>query len=151
MTEIVPFSEKECESGRVRLVDGTTTEGRVEVCVNGTWGTVCSRNWNVRHGRVVCRQLGLPSAGIYDKHNSYHSVVPSSTLTLVPRLFTYASHGEGDGPIHMAYLDCTGHENSLLDCSYNDAQHHTCGHQEDASLECSGKKCQKIHRKYNNF
>ena len=71
MTQIVPFSEKECESGRVRLVDGTTTEGRVEVCVNGTWGTVCSRNWNVRHGRVVCRQLGLPSAGMT---NTIHTI-----------------------------------------------------------------------------
>ena len=34
-------------------------EGRVEVCVNQMWGTVCNNQWSPAHTRVVCRYLGF--------------------------------------------------------------------------------------------
>ena len=54
-----------CEDGALRL-DGsaaTAMSGRVEICFNETWGTVCDSFWSVNDGRVTCRQLGFSRLG----------------------------------------------------------------------------------------
>ena len=65
----------DCDDGDIRLVGGSTQyEGRVEVCINKVWGTVCSTRysswwwnykyyWGIPDSNVVCRQLGHMKLG----------------------------------------------------------------------------------------
>ena len=55
-----------CDDGDLRLVDGNTTrEGRVEICYDNVYGTVCDDQWGPLDAAVACRQLGFSDAGIY--------------------------------------------------------------------------------------
>lgn len=53
-----------CTDGEARLVGGpTANKGRLEVCRNQVWATVCSSYFGNDESRVVCGQLGFQRYG----------------------------------------------------------------------------------------
>ncbi|ORU94766.1 MAG: hypothetical protein A6F71_09615 [Cycloclasticus sp. symbiont of Poecilosclerida sp. M] len=47
-----------CTTGAVRLENGTTLlEGRVEVCVNNAWGTICHDTFSEEEAVIICNLL----------------------------------------------------------------------------------------------
>ena len=113
------YNISECTSGSIRLVGGLKKyEGRVEVCVNNTWGTVCDDSWNTAHAQVVCRQLGYPVSNAIPFRSSYF--------------------GPGNSSIYMDNIICYGNEPSLFSCIYN--SNHNCTHSKDAGVRCDYSK-----------
>ncbi len=104
-----------CVTNDVRLIGASEPhEGRVEVCMNNVWGSVCDDQWGVPDATVVCRQAGF------------------STRGAIPR--TDAFFGAGSGSIFLDDVACVGSEERLTDCRAT--SNHNCVHAEDAGVTC---------------
>lgn len=105
---------------RLRLVSGSSHfEGRVEVNHDGVWGTICDDSWDINDAQVVCRELLLGDAG---------------------EAVSYGILGRGSElqPIWLSMLKCNGNETQLENCLHNGWGNHSCSHDEDAGVRCTG-------------
>eukprot|EP00731_Ephydatia_muelleri_P031789 Em0023g296a len=113
------FNCTACQDGTVVLVNGTSSNmGRVEICYNQTFGTICDDFWNELDAAVVCRQLNLTTTG----------------AVAVPRSY----FGAGNGQIFLDNVKCVGTEGSVLQCQHNPIGMHNCYSNEIAGVICGG-------------
>ena len=136
-------SSGNCTYGDVRLEGGSDQyEGRVEVCINDQWGTVCDDFWDSTDATVICKQLGYAYTGskcIICRHcrlimNSSSSV----TVYVGGRAYTNAYFGAGSGPIFLDDVQCTSTASKLLECPSRPILSHNCLHSADAGVGCEG-------------
>ena len=128
-----------CTHGNIRLVNGSTPhEGRVEICVNGEWGTVCGYSWDRRDAQVVCRQLGYdPTCKLV-----FFSIYIVLTVDILGASF-YRSSQFGDGNLQQLIWNVrcsySGSETSLLSCSYQYNPSSSCYYGRTAGVRCYSK------------
>ena len=129
-------SETECIPGDAKLVGGSkVNEGRVEVCIDGFWGTVCEEGWDDEDASVICQQLGLSATGNYTTR--YYII----TITECEVLFVLSANpalgfGEGRGPV-ISHLSCTSRESNISQCGWRIGTS-DCHHGRDVAITCEG-------------
>lgn len=99
-----------------RLSGGNSSAGRVEILVNGVYGTVCDDNFNNNAAKVVCRSLGQP----------WQNAVPTSRFPVGDKLEMILFDG----------FSCNGNEVNINSCSHNGFGNHNCDHAEDIGVIC---------------
>ena len=139
------FSVASCEHGTLRLLVGDDdnsfylnenelesyyfikdelARGRVEICMGGTWSTVCDDFWDNQDASVVCRQLGFS---------------PYGAVAVTSELFS-----ENTLPHSISVIECGGNEDSVLDCSHSTVTSDGCGGSEDAGVVCQGEVAEDV-------
>ena len=124
--------EGNCTQGDIRISDDSFTsgqhqetgrefaQGRVEICINNAWGTICRDSYfdSVDAG-VLCQQLGGYSREPVEVY----------------------SNSSGSGPIFLDRLGCSSDDLTLLDCQLSSPlgiADRSCDHSNDVSVQCFG-------------
>ena len=62
-----------CADGDALLVNGSVpSEGRVEICYNNIYGTICDDHWNKLDAQVICAQANLSSESEHLRFTKSH-------------------------------------------------------------------------------
>ena len=123
------------EEGEFRLVNGSSAnEGRLEVCHDQKWGTICDDYWTTEEATVACRDLGYTNGA-----ESGGVKFLASGNGGIP----YFGAAASSVPIWLDDIQCSGDESSLLDCEVaggglvsNAWGESNCKHTEDVGMRC---------------
>ena len=129
-------SDTTCVDDTIHLVGGRSVkEGRVQICHNGQWYSICSDNWSDMGAEadVICSTLGY-SAELGQKFNVallQEKHIDSFTTVSVMASFDYES-----SPILPKDIKCFGYEPTLSNCIFTNYDPNKC--QQVAGLICEG-------------
>ena len=125
--------------GEVRLMGGESElEGRVEVCYNGVWGTVCDNGWDERDATVVCKQLGFGQPGDRARRSTqFVRILTVYHLIIIIGMPVSQIFGAGMGPILLDNVACDQSHSELLQCVHPlDIGIHNCNQKNVAGVIC---------------
>ena len=108
------------QQGSLRLAGSSNSRyyaGRLEIYINGQWGTVCDDLWGNNEANVACKQMGF--GGAFDSD------------------WTLRSSGSSSKPIWLDDVICTGSESQLINCNHRGLGVENCGHSEDIGIGCT--------------
>ena len=126
----------ECTGNSIRLVDGyVANEGRVELCVNGVWGSVCGDGWDATDAHIACIQLGHPELSKFK-----FKCTSCYLCSLEPIVFHNSYFGAGSRPIVYSNMACIGFENTTVTCSKQVYPSFTCSRDNVAGVLCGAGK-----------
>ncbi|XP_057327444.1 protein bark beetle isoform X2 [Microplitis mediator] len=106
----------------VRLLGGKTNhEGRLQVRIEGKWGTVCNYGWTIRDAALVCHQLGLILDP--DDWNLERSNIPDAGT---------------NQDIIITNVKCTEYDIDISNCKFEnwDNFEYSCTHDNDVGVKC---------------
>ena len=134
------------------MVGGSTEyEGRVEVCYNEAWGTVCDDGFDSNDAGVICRQAGYSQMGM--TNSIYCCIIlhvncnPTGAVAQAN-----AAYGQGTGSVLLTTLQCVGNETSLVNCTGADfLETSPCPHRRDAGVMCQRRQGKSIPSFDNNY
>ncbi|KAL0148657.1 hypothetical protein M9458_055984 [Cirrhinus mrigala] len=107
-----------CSEQGLQLVDGShLCSGRVEMLRTEGWGSVCDAAFDQQDAEVVCRELDCGA--------------PVQVLGA-------AAFGKGKGRVWSEEIQCRGNESQLDTCPRLSSQMHSCFHDNDVGVICSG-------------
>ena len=103
----------------------TVNEVKVEICISGSWSSVCGGIfWGLREARVTCRQLGFSC--MYGHYCRF--------------VMIYIKFADGvpvnvaSSPTGRYRIFCNGDESDLHSCEYNNSCSSSGG---DAGVKCN--------------
>ena len=156
MFTIISFPLAHCDEGRVKLsmyeadyvplhensfpsyyfIKDELARGRVDICYNGSYESVCSDSWKEEEASVICQQLGF---------SKYGKGFLCSALSIYIYVCIHCSKGavaissgifgaSGEPPSNE--ILCTGNESSILECTNTAVSH--CQLPHEAGVICQG-------------
>ena len=118
------------EPVHVRLRGGSKpNEGYVEIKAPSpinTWGGVCDDGIGKPEADVICRMLGYPHGSQTAWQGPGSSQEGHRGGSYLETLLPKHSFGHGSGSILLDNLDCTGNEDSVIQCKHRTWGSHNC-------------------------
>ena len=131
----------DCYDGDMRLINGLTeAEGRVEICTEGRWATLCGKLWTENNTVVVCRYFGFSDI-IDGRLSTIKACIHKYIAYHIDSTYHLEKFGEGTGPIFADFVNCTGSEPRLWpghyyrECPYFN-HYYGCSHNDDVGVQC---------------
>lgn len=124
-TESLPSGDNRPPKVPIRLIGGATEmEGRLQVYLDGKWGTVCDYGWTLTDAALVCHQLG-------------YALNPKDWRLQRSEL---PSAGTSEDVI-LSNVRCTEHDIDISRCRAERATEkdflNSCSHEQDVGIRCS--------------